>query len=646
MKNWFISAALCGGLLLFPGDLWAQGKKYKSGLDVKSILSIGQTAYQKQHGVYASTLNDLLQFLQTAKVTNPNDGTVLLKELLLGEGEDVNILRFEPDINQLFSKSSLKAEPPLPPPPPSSETNQSLGKENLRQLRKTPVMLSHPFYSSKRTNSFELESIQRWADATVFTLKFFRYGNIDQISVDNSFYLIDQKSQQKYPVLSVLNIPYAPDRIQLNSVRGGELYFQLVFPSLPNMEKVDLHWPVNGGLDFYGIDVSALFGPTFEELPYLPQGVLSKHSLYRTSLTKQIPMNRYNTDYEFHDGMLAIYNSELGGYGFIDEQGNIRIKFEWEYLPFDKPCFGKGHCIVFKRSGNLPGYYTDHWYIIDKSGRITADLGTEISKTSGFNKDGYANVIVGSNKKGYRTMVIDTHGREVFPHLSYSGPSYSLSFILVTPFIEELAMYCDAKTHRYGYISRDGRIVIPAQYEYASNFSEGLAAVNFPAISGSRPALWGYIDKTGKTVIPPTFRAQPGDFSEDMAVVTKKNGKQVYMDRTGKISPKEWNSLTPIKIGHAIADGMYVIDRNQHIVRGPFLEGKIKITGEYKHGLYPCQVYGAQNGAIYPNGYLYPIQKIDHISENLIHYQDSWNHVDGFIDKNGRMVFEFVQSEF
>lgn len=50
-------------------------------------------------------------------------------------------------------------------------------------------------------------------------------------------------------------------------------------------------------------------------------------------------------------------------------------------------------------------------------------------------------------------------------------------------------------TGKWGYVNKQGKIVIPYKYEIAAEFSEGLAAV---AIN----TKGGYIDQTGKTVIP------------------------------------------------------------------------------------------------------------------------------------------------
>ena len=82
--------------------------------------------------------------------------------------------------------------------------------------------------------------------------------------------------------------------------------------------------------------------------------------------------------------------------------------------------------------------------------------------------------------------------------------------------------------------SETGKLVIPAQFDEAHSFSQGLAAVKV----GSK---WGFIDKTGKLVIPPQFEsvgyAYENDsktFFEGLAAVSVGENKWGYIDKTGK----------------------------------------------------------------------------------------------------------------
>jgi hypothetical protein len=71
---------------------------------------------------------------------------------------------------------------------------------------------------------------------------------------------------------------------------------------------------------------------------------------------------------------------------------------------------------------------------------------------------------------------------------------------------------------------------VPATFDGAFNFREGLAAVEVGK-------LFGFIDKTGKAVIAPRFDAVggiPSGFSEGIAAV-RIGQKWGYIDRAGKI---------------------------------------------------------------------------------------------------------------
>lgn len=99
---------------------------------------------------------------------------------------------------------------------------------------------------------------------------------------------------------------------------------------------------------------------------------------------------------------------------------------------------------------------------------------------------------------------------------------------------------------KYGYIDKTGRLIIPFKFGYASDFSEGLATVEFKD-------NYGYIDKTGKFVIPPQFD-RVGDFSEELAPVMPDRkagwpGNLAYINKSGRIVIKSMSTFpnSPMK---------------------------------------------------------------------------------------------------
>lgn len=98
---------------------------------------------------------------------------------------------------------------------------------------------------------------------------------------------------------------------------------------------------------------------------------------------------------------------------------------------------------------------------------------------------------------------------------------------------EGLARVQDAND-KYGFIDKTGKVVIPCQWEDAGGFQEGLCQVT------DANDKYGYIDKTGKLVIPCQWKdAFP--FREGLAAVKDANDKYGFIDKTGKvIIPCEW----------------------------------------------------------------------------------------------------------
>ena len=67
-------------------------------------------------------------------------------------------------------------------------------------------------------------------------------------------------------------------------------------------------------------------------------------------------------------------------------------------------------------------------------------------------------------------------------------------------------------------------IVIPLQFQDARSFSDGLAAVK-------SDGMWGYIDRLGQWVIPPTYNFPIGDYSSGLAFV----GNQ-FLNKNGALA--------------------------------------------------------------------------------------------------------------
>jgi hypothetical protein len=91
----------------------------------------------------------------------------------------------------------------------------------------------------------------------------------------------------------------------------------------------------------------------------------------------------------------------------------------------------------------------------------------------------------------------------------------------------------------YGFINHSGKLVIPPRFFDAKDFSEGLAAVRPNYLDNWKETkLWGFIDKAGRIKVAPRFQYAEG-YSNGLAAVME-NNKWGYINKQGTyiISPK------------------------------------------------------------------------------------------------------------
>lgn len=172
------------------------------------------------------------------------------------------------------------------------------------------------------------------------------------------------------------------------------------------------------------------------------------------------------------------------------------------------------------------------------------DLGSFSHGLAGVKKD---------DKVGY----IDKKGRTVIP-FEYDGPIQDFFDGIVTVFKGDDNIYMDPtgkelfRTQRFGrfndglsqersengligFKDKTGKVVIPAQFDYAGEFSDGMCWVTKP---GSDDI--GYIDTTGKLVVPCLYawppERSPTDFHEGLCcvMVDADHERFAFIDKTGK----------------------------------------------------------------------------------------------------------------
>ncbi len=155
-------------------------------------------------------------------------------------------------------------------------------------------------------------------------------------------------------------------------------------------------------------------------------------------------------------------------------------------------------------------------------------------------------------------------------------------------------------------INKDGEsLFVLNDVESVQTFSEGLAAFS---VSDSISAKWGFVDKEGKKTINAQFY-EVGKFSNGKCAVKDKNGKWGYIDKNGKITINyQFENATEFindkavvylnnKAGIIDEDGKYIInpqfeqmdiDNNKYLIRQDNKygwcdsEGKIIINAQFE----------------------------------------------------------------
>lgn len=201
-----------------------------------------------------------------------------------------------------------------------------------------------------------------------------------------------------------------------------------------------------------------------------------------------------------------------GKWGYIDKTGKLAIPLRYTHAED----FSEGLAAVTDG---------DHSGFIDHASKMVFEVPLDV--TLGFHEG-----VVGVLFRG-DVNYFDRTGKKISPPIDYGPKSYSFSEGLVPV----------SSKGKWGFMDQTGKLAIAAQFEDAENFSEGLAPVKIagevvwcPADeSGNREGYtmkYGFIDKTGKLVIPAQFESA-APFSEGLAEIHNCD-QSFFIDKTGK----------------------------------------------------------------------------------------------------------------
>lgn len=259
--------------------------------------------------------------------------------------------------------------------------------------------------------------------------------------------------------------------------------------------------------------------------------------------------------------------------------------------------------------------------------------------------------------------IIDKTGKEVVPFGKYLTPALTsvyggnVVYSYLPAFSEGYAAVM-GQNRMWGYIDATGKEVIPCQYNGAWEFSDGLARID---AGKSANHQYGFIDTAGREVISPGKYDYAYDFHEGLAAV-ELDGKYGFIDTTGQeIILLKYDSVKDFSEGlAAVSIGKYpnqkwgFIDATgkeviscQYETAGAFQNGRAVVSGstgrvEYGRTVYGLGVIDTQGNVVVPFGE-YEQQNGEDYHEGLkaVQKDSGW----GYVDLSGNAVTAFQYGE-
>lgn len=196
-------------------------------------------------------------------------------------------------------------------------------------------------------------------------------------------------------------------------------------------------------------------------------------------------------------GEVCIVTNEEGKYGAIDYDGKEIFPLKFDYLDYEPThnqyIFSENENFGLMKDGKIiipaqyqlisflnNGYaiFTENYKngIVDESNKVIVPAKhNSIQETS-------STLFVNMDEKGNYSLHRISDGKEIASKYDLISLSQDSDLVLVQ------------KNNKYGYMNKDGKIIIPIQYAYATVFTEGLAVVS----NSEDLSDVFFIDTTGK----------------------------------------------------------------------------------------------------------------------------------------------------
>jgi len=218
-----------------------------------------------------------------------------------------------------------------------------------------------------------------------------------------------------------------------------------------------------------------------------------------------IPLTYWRNNGEFSEGLAAVETTNQG-WQYIDETGQTKFVLGFDCFP--APFHDGMAAVVYSGpSFELSGY-------IDKEGH-------QVIKPQFTSADDFSEGFGLVQKPDVGDVFIDKTGQVVFPQYSPQPFQYfseGLASVWIGPKF--------ARGRLTGYIDRTGKLVIPCEYSYGEQCKEGVVMVGKDGVGMG-------LNTNGEVVIKGNFQ-QLRPFSEGLAQA-KIDGKWGYIDHQGKV---------------------------------------------------------------------------------------------------------------
>jgi hypothetical protein len=232
---------------------------------------------------------------------------------------------------------------------------------------------------------------------------------------------------------------------------------------------------------------------------------------YIDTTGKLVIDKNHSSAWDFSEGLAAAMPENGRKWGYIDRSGEFVISPRFNTYP-------KGYVYSFSEGLAMIEVANEYGYI-DRTGEFIIQpkflYGTDFH-------EGLARVVV-EGPCGYSGEGPCPDVRMLGERVRGKVPACKFTFIDKSGSIITSERYDYAKDFseglapvrvgdKWGYIDKKGRMVIEPKFDRAEEFSDGLARVQ-------QGKLYGYIDYNGALVIPPQFK-YADDFSDGLAVVS------------------------------------------------------------------------------------------------------------------------------